>query len=108
MREPSKAAAHQSAVKTDVDLDRLEGSTVLVRSLRDRRNPPTAMRGTLHVSHSADRTREAQVQIVLQYPQMFTSPAHERVVLLNDAEVERLLASERNGAYEFAIEDSLS
>jgi hypothetical protein len=38
---------------------------------------------------------------------MFTSTAHHRIIPLDHAALERLLASECNGTYEFTIDDEL-
>jgi hypothetical protein len=84
------------------DLQSLQGRTVLVRSARDRRNPETAVRGTLEVCPptGADAPR---VQIALEFPQMFTTRAHHHTIPLNEAELAQLLASGRDGTFEFVL-----
>jgi hypothetical protein len=84
----------------------LNGRVVLVRSTRDRRNPPTAMRGWIEVHESAEAAPE--VCVAVEFPQMFTSRAHHRTFHLDDAALARLLASERNGTFEFAIDEELT
>ena len=72
----------------------------------DRRNPPAGMRGSIEVRETAGARPE--VRISIEFPQMFNSRAHHRTIVLDDAEVARLLASERNGAFEFTIDDELA
>jgi hypothetical protein len=90
---------------TATDLRALQGRIVLVKSTRDRRNPPTAMRGWIEVHEKPDGTPEAA--IALEFPQMFEQVAHHRTIPLDDATLGRLLACECNGAYEFTIDDEL-
>ena len=88
------------------ELDGLHGRTVLVKSTRDRRNPPTAMRGTIEVrQHAPDSPPE--ISLAIEFPQMFRTQAHHRTIVLDPTEVARLLASEYNGTFEFTIEDEL-
>jgi hypothetical protein len=87
-------------------LRRMDGGNVLVRTTADRRNPPTALRGTF-VARSRSDGSVADVRIVLEYPDMFTVPAHQAVIELEAAAVERLAASERDGLFEFEIDASL-
>ena len=91
---------------TNADPSRLHGHSVLVRSMKDRRNPPTAVRGTIDARSSEGGSR-SRVRLVLEFPDMFTVPAHQGVIELSDAEVERLLASERTGVFEFTINQEL-
>lgn len=87
-------------------LQRLHGATVLVKSTRDLRHPPTAMRGTIEVrQHAPDAAPE--VSLAIEFPQMFRSPAHHRTIVLDHADLTRLLASEYNGTFEFTIDDEL-
>lgn len=89
-----------------LDLERLHGKIVLVKSTRDRRNPPTAMRGTIEVRrHPPDAAPE--VALAVEFPQMFRSRAHHRTFVLDHADLMRLLASEYNGTFEFTIDDEL-
>lgn len=89
-------------------LAQLDGQTVLVRSAADRHNPPAAMRGTIRLAAGgAPSAKPARVEIVLDYPNMFTQPGHLRVLALDEAAVERLVASERGGVYHFEVEESL-
>jgi hypothetical protein len=48
------------------------------------------------------------VCVAVEFPQMFTSRAHHRTFRLDDAALARLLASERNGTFEFAIDEELT
>lgn len=89
-----------------VDLRRLDGKIVLVKSSRDQRNPPSARRGTIEVrQHAPDTTPE--VRLAIEFPQMFTVRAHHRTIVLDHADILRLLASEYNQTYEFTIDDEL-
>jgi hypothetical protein len=88
------------------DLRDLNGQIVLVRSSRDQRNPPTAMRGWIEVS-DAPGTKPA-VSIALEFPQMFSTAAHHRTIPLDEASLEQLRASEHNGVFEFTLEDELN
>jgi hypothetical protein len=83
----------------------LHGRTVLVKSSCDKRHPPSALRGTLEV-----RERDGEpprVSIALDFPQMFSASAHHRDIVLSEDELVRLLASEREGSFEFTIPDEL-
>ncbi len=90
---------------TLVDLRALHNRTVLVRSTRDRRNPPTAYRGTIEVHEDPVRRGEPLVQIVLTFPQMFATRVHSRTLTLCPADIEHLLRHENHGAYEFTVDD---
>ena len=94
-----------STMGAATDLTQLRGKIVLVRSTRDRRNPPTAMRGSIEVHENPGAAPE--VSIAVEFPQMFMSRAHHWSVLLDTAGLERLLASENNGTFEFTIDDEL-
>jgi hypothetical protein len=87
------------------DLRSLDGKIVLVRSARDRRNPPIAFRGTIEVRESP--AGDPLVQIALEFPQMFTTRAHHRTVTLDEAAVAQLLASEHDGAYSVTLDEPL-
>lgn len=93
------------SARAPADLLRLKGKTVLVRSTRDQRTPPSALRGSIEV-HETEGAAPT-VSIALEFPQMFTSRAHHRNIPLDRAALERLVASERNGAFEFTIDDEL-
>jgi hypothetical protein len=84
----------------------LHGQSVLVRSSRDHRNPPTALRGTIEAQTTEGAGRE-RVRIVIEYPDMFTVPAHQGIIELNEPDAERLLASERDGLFEFTLDEKL-
>lgn len=88
------------------DLDRLHGKIVLVKSTKDRRNPPTALRGTIEVRRPAPDS-PPEVALAVDFPQMFLSRAHHRTFVLDHSELTRLLASEYNGTFEFTIDDEL-
>lgn len=87
------------------DLRTLHGSLVLLKSRRDRHNPPTAMRGTIEVHESPGL--EPQVNLVLDFPQMFTTSARRRTLTLDHAQISELLLSETNGTFEFTIDGDL-
>ncbi|MES2692163.1 MAG: hypothetical protein V4773_01735 [Verrucomicrobiota bacterium] len=88
------------------DLKRLDGKIVLVKSTRDRRNPPTALRGSIEVRQHAPDTAP-EVRLGIEFPQMFTTLAHHRTIVLDHADIVRLVATEYNGTYEFTIDDEL-
>lgn len=92
---------------TLVDLRALHNKIVLVKSSRDQRNPPTAMRGTIEVHEDPRERGTPLVQITLDFPQMFTSRAHHRTFTLDAAAVERLAASEYGGTFEFTLDEPL-
>ena len=89
------------------DLRVLDKKIVLVKSSRDRRNPPTALRGTIEVHDDPADRGTPLVQIALDFPQMFTTRAHHHTITLDAPAIERLVASERNGTYEIAIDEPL-
>jgi hypothetical protein len=84
----------------------MHGASVLVRSTHDQGNPPTALRGTID-TRANDGSDLPRVRIVLEYPDMFTVPAHQGVIELDEEQTERLRASERDGVYEFTIDEPL-
>ena len=88
------------------NLSDLNGRVVLVKSSRDTHNPPTGIRGWIEVRDEPGVTPE--VRINLDFPQMFSSKAHHRTIVLDALALERLLASERNGTYEFTIDGELT
>jgi hypothetical protein len=87
------------------DVRQLHGRVVLVKSTRDRRNPPTAMRGWIEVHENVGAVPD--VSVAVEFPQMFTSRAHHRTFHLDHAAFTRLLATECNGTFEFTIDDEL-
>lgn len=91
---------------TATDRLHMHGASVLVRSTQDHRNPPTGLRGTID-AQASDGAEPPCVRIVLEYPDMFTVAAHQGVIELDDAAAERLRASEREGVYEFTIDEPL-
>ena len=84
----------------------LNGRVVLVKSSRDRHIPPAGIRGWIEVHEEPGAMPEARIS--LEFPQMFKSRAHHRTIPLDPSALERLLASERNGAYEFTVDDELT
>lgn len=93
-------------VEAPVDLRCLDGRIVLVRSSRDQRNPPSALRGTIEVRNHAPGAAP-EVRLAIEFPQMFSARAHHRTIMLNHADILRLLASEYNQTYEFTIDEPL-
>lgn len=91
---------------TATEVSRLQGKSVLVKSTRDRRNPPTAMRGWIEVREEQGGG-SPRVIVAVEFPQMFTSRAHHREIPLDSAALERLLATEHDGVFEFTIDDEL-
>ena len=73
-----------------------------MRSAREQRNPETAVRGTLEVGPPSEAAAP-RVRIALEFPQMFTTRAHHRTIPLDEAELAQLLASERDGTFEFIL-----
>jgi hypothetical protein len=92
---------------TLTDLRTLHQKIVLVKSARDRRNPPAALRGTIEVHEDPRERGTPVVQVALDFPQMFTTRAHHHTITLDAAAIERLVASERNGTYELTIDEPL-
>ena len=92
-------------MSTTSDLKELKGRIVLVRSTRDRRNPPTAMRGWIEVHETGTAPK---VSVAIEFPQMFMIPAHHRVIPLDQAGLARLLATEQEGVFEFTIDEELA
>jgi len=94
------------SVNRDADLRRLNGKIVLVKSSRDRRNPPTALRGTIEVRENPGAAPE--VNLAVDFPQMFTQHAHRRTIPLDPEGITQLINSEYNGTFEFTIDDELT
>jgi hypothetical protein len=87
------------------DLTHLHGQSVLVKSTADHRDPPIALRGTLEAR--PDPRGQPEVKIVLEYPDMNNSAARQGVIPLDEAGVDRLLANEHDGVFEYTIERPL-
>ncbi|PTY05778.1 hypothetical protein DB347_15575 [Opitutaceae bacterium EW11] len=92
---------------TSIDLKRLDRQAVLVRSSVDTHNPPTGVRGWIHVVDTGDATGEPKVEIVIEFPDMYNVPAHERIIRLREDQLEQLLASERAGWFELTLDGPL-
>ena len=99
--------APHSLAPFPTDLKELNGRIVLVKSNRDHRNPPTAMRGWIEVP-SDNREGDTGAAVVVEFPQMFSTRAHHRTFRLSETTLAQLLASERNGIFEFTIDDDLA
>jgi hypothetical protein len=84
-------------------LEKLNGKNVLVKSTRDTRTPSTALRGSLRVGNVTGARGGTVVSVVLDYPDMFTSPAHQCVIPLEVTEVSRLLASSLDEPFEIIL-----
>ena len=85
------------------ELRQLEGKTVLVRSTADHHNPPVGRNGTIHILNTGENG-SARLEVVLEFPDMFSEPAHRRVIVLEGAEVEKLISTERAGVYELQLD----
>lgn len=90
---------------TGLHLRHLNGKIVLVKSSRDHRNPPTAMRGTIVVHENPGAAPE--VSIEFDVPQMFRQTAHHRTLRLGPNDVTRLLESEYNGVFDYTTDEEL-
>lgn len=90
---------------TTADLTRLQGQSVLVKSTAEQGDPKIALRGTIEAK--MDDRGFPRVRIVLEFPEMNYRVAHQGVIELDTAGIERLLAGERNGAFEYAINDPI-
>ena len=84
-------------------IEKLHGKSVLVKSSRDSRTPAIALRGSLQVENTTGRRDGTQVKVALDYPEMFTSPAHQLVIPLDVSEVSRLLSSGADEPYEITL-----
>src|SRR5258708_7585042 len=94
---------------TPSGLERLQGKIVLVRSAHDAHHPPTGLRGTIEV-RDAEKPAGGQSQVVLTWdiPGMFNTASHRRsITLQREEDVRRLLASERDGTFEFTVDQEL-
>lgn len=101
-----ESARPSPAANDEGNLRRLNGKIVLVKSRRDHRNPPTALRGTIEVRTNPGGAPD--VSLALDFPQMFTQRAHRRTIPLDPAGIAQLVRSESNGTYEFTIDDELT
>lgn len=87
------------------DLTHLNGQSVLVKSTVDRHDPPVALRGTLDAR--TDAAGKPVAKIVLEYPDMNNTAAQRGVIPLDEADIARLLAGERDGVFTFTIDRPL-
>lgn len=85
----------------------LHHQSVLVKSACDLGNPPAAVRGTIEVHEDPSGGGTPVVSILLGFPQMFSTAAHQRTLTLDRAAVERLLASGGDGVFEVVVEEPL-
>jgi hypothetical protein len=92
-------------VPLDDAVRRLHGKVVLVKSSRDRRTAPTGRRGWIEVRENPGIAPE--VRVVVEFPQMFQSRAHQRSFSLDQAAITRLLGSDDNGTLEFTVDEEL-
>lgn len=87
------------------DLRGLHGKIVLVKSSRDHRNPPTAIRGTIVVRENPGAAPD--VSIEFDVPQMFRQTAHHRTLHLDHAAAVRLAESEYHGVCDYTTNSEL-
>lgn len=85
------------------ELKQLEGKTVMVRSTADQHNPPVGKNGTIHILDTGENG-PARLEVVLEFPDMFSGPAHRRVIVLEGSAIEELLSTERAGVYELEVD----
>jgi hypothetical protein len=89
------------------DLYRLHGKLVVVRFARNEQDLPVALRGSLEVRQPEPPDRAPLVDLILVFSDMFNVSAYSRVITLAEDALRQILASERNGTYEFTIENEL-
>jgi hypothetical protein len=87
------------------DLTHLNGQSVLVKSSVDHRDPPIALRGTIEARSSP--AGKPEVKIVLEYPDMNNTAARRGVIDLDRAGIDRLMAGEHDGVYDYTIDRPL-
>lgn len=90
---------------------KLDGRNVLVKPARAGDPNSVGLRGTVRVHDQPGTQGMQQVEIVLAYPErsdMNGPVAHEEVIPLSQADVERLLACELGDTktYEFTLPDT--
>jgi hypothetical protein len=95
------------ATTTSNDLHRLQDKIVLVKFARNEPDFPVALRGTLEVRDPELPAQTPIVELILTFPDMFNVPAHQRVIPLSTDDLTKLLASERDGTFEFTIENEI-
>lgn len=89
----------------------LDGSVVLVRQTAPPEpGTPVALRGQLRVHDNNQDPGDGRLmaEIVLTFPALFTSPAGELIIPLNDDEVTALLATENHGTFDYTYAGSLA
>jgi hypothetical protein len=92
---------------TPQDFTALHGKTILIKSTADAgRNPQVGLRGTLRVVPRHDDPHQQQVEIDFTFPDMFQRKAGEKALVLDEAEVRRLIAS-RDDPLEWTIDEPL-
>ncbi|MFT3781815.1 MAG: hypothetical protein QM790_07335 [Nibricoccus sp.] len=83
------------------DFTSFDGETVLVRSTSDSRNPPTAIRGTFRVKTTA--LGEKTASVLIDFPEMFTAPAHQAIIPLDISALESLTRNPHSGQLECTV-----
>jgi hypothetical protein len=103
-RRVTVCQAVASAKTISPDVRRLHGRSILVRSTQERRNPETAVRGTIEVDDAS-----GQVRVALEFPQMFTTRAHHRTIVLGERDLEQLVAAagDRTETLQLTLEQPL-
>ena len=94
-----RGPATMSDIMTADEVRALDGQTVLVvPSVADAQNS-VGKRASVRVEQptASAAPKDLRVEVVLTVPEMFTQTAHERVIVLTEAEIERLLATVREG-----------
>ena len=71
----------------------------MVKSTAERGDPRIALRGTIDAK--VDDRGFPVVKIAWEFPDMNNRAAHQGMIELDNAGIARLLASERNGAFEY-------
>lgn len=90
-----------------LDLHRLDGANVLVKQTQQSLpGSPVAVRGVLRVTDEGQPPAPT-VEIVLTHPAMFSTPAFEQVIPLDEDDIAALFASECDGAYTFVYHGAL-
>ncbi len=87
------------------DLKSLHRKPVLVISSRDIRHPPVPMKGTIEVREVGRGA--TLVNLLVEFAQLFRTPAHRRTIALDGSGIARLLESEQNGIFQFIIDEEL-
>ena len=88
------------------EVSSLDGRSILVRPTHSEHNPPIGVRGTIRVLSKPEES-PPRAEIVLDFPDMFSRPAEQKIIPLSEADLQRLLLIQPDGDCTFFYDGKL-